>query len=156
MAKAGYLHLFEQLAAHILIPESVAREILVAPSSDPAREALEGGWGERASPREIPPSILEWGLGSGESGVLALALERRGCWAVLDDAAARRCARAMEVPLIGTLGAVLQAKRLGLIDSAAQVLMALRAAGLRLDDNVVSVSLKQAVGEDWLTGRLPA
>jgi predicted nucleic acid-binding protein len=152
MAKAGYLHLFEQLAAQILIPESVADEILAAPSSDPAREALEGGWGERASAREIPSPILEWGLGRGESGVLALALERRGCWAVLDDAAARRCARAMEVPLIGTLGAVLQARRLGLIESAAHVLLALRAAGLRLDDKVTTVALKRAVGEDWWTG----
>jgi predicted nucleic acid-binding protein len=152
MAKAGYLHLFEQLAANVLIPESVAREILVAPSSDPGRKALESGWGERASPSEIPSFILEWGLGSGESGVLALALERPGCTAVLDDAAARRCARALDIPLIGTLGAVLQARRLGLIDSAAQVLVALRAAGLRLDDKVASVSLKRAVGEDWPAG----
>jgi predicted nucleic acid-binding protein len=71
---------------------------------------------------------------------------------VLDDAAARRCARAMEVPLIGTLGAVLQAKRQGFIESAAHVLMALRAAGLRLDDKVAAVALKRAVGEDWSTG----
>lgn len=149
MAKAGYLHLFEQLAAHVLIPESVVREILIAPASDPARKALEGGWGERASPRTMDSAILEWGLGSGESGVLTLALERPGCVAVLDDAAARRCARALEVPLIGTLGAVLRAKRQGLIDSAAQVLMALRAAGLRFDDKVASVSLKRAVDEDW-------
>jgi predicted nucleic acid-binding protein len=151
MAKAGYLHLFEQLAACILIPESVADEILAAPSADPARSALEGGWGERTSAKEIPSPVLEWGPGRGESGVLALALERPGWWVVLDDAAARRCARAMEVPLIGTLGAVLQARRLGLIESASHVLRALRAAGLHLDDKVAAIALKQAVGEDWWT-----
>jgi predicted nucleic acid-binding protein len=36
MAKAGYLHLFDQLAAKLLIPEPVAREILAGPLSDPA------------------------------------------------------------------------------------------------------------------------
>jgi predicted nucleic acid-binding protein len=149
MAKAGYLHLFEQLAGRLLIPESVAREILAAPSSDPARKALESGWGERASPREVPWTVLEWGLGSGESGVLALSLESPGCTAVLDDAAARRCARALRIPLIGTLGAVLRAKREGLIASAAQAVVGLRAAGLRLDDDVIRISLQRAVGETW-------
>lgn len=149
MAKAGYLHLFEQLAAKLLIPEPVAREILAAPLSDPARKALESGWGERVSPREMPSAVLEWGLGSGESGVLALSLEIPECTVVLDDAAARRCARALRVPLIGTLGAILRAKRAGLITSAAQAVLALRAAGLRLDDEVIRTSLQRAAGETW-------
>jgi predicted nucleic acid-binding protein len=151
MAKAGYLHLFDELAAKLLIPEPVAREILAAPPSDPARKALESGWGDRISPREVPSTVLEWGLGSGESGVLALSLENPGCTAVLDDAAARRCARALRIPLIGTLGAILRAKRLGLIASAAQAVVALRAAGLRLDDATIRISLQRAVGEDWPT-----
>lgn len=58
MAKAGYLHLFDQLAAKLLIPDAVVREILAAPPSDPARKALESGWGERASPREVPLTVL--------------------------------------------------------------------------------------------------
>ena len=149
MAKAGYLHLFDQLAARLLIPEPVAREILAAPPSDPARKALESGWGERMAPGEVPLTVLEWGLGSGESGVLALSLEHPGCTAVLDDAAARRCARVLRVPMIGTLGAVLRAKRMGLIASASQAIVALRAAGLRLDDDTIRLSLQRAVGETW-------
>lgn len=152
MAKAGYLNLFDQLAANLLIPNSVSREILAAPPSDPARKALESGWGERASPREVPLAVLEWGLGSGESGVLALALERPGCTAVLDDAAARRCARALGVSLTGTLGAILRAKRLGLIASAAPALSALLAAGLRLDEKAIRTALERVAGETWPVG----
>src|SRR3954451_745168 len=70
---------------------------------------------------------------------------------VLDDAAARRCARSLRIPLIGTLGAILRAKRLGLIASAAEAVVALRAAGLRLDDDTIRISLQRAVGEDWPT-----
>jgi predicted nucleic acid-binding protein len=149
MAKAGYLSLFEQLAPTILIPEAVAREILAAPASDSARKAIEDGWGHRVPPVGIPNSILEWGLGSGESAVLASALEIRGSSAVLDDAAARKCARTLRIPLIGTLGAVLRAKRLGLIPAAAEVVKALRSAGLRLDDETIRISLQRAVGERW-------
>jgi len=151
MAKAGYLQIFDQLAAAILIPEAVFREILAAPVSDPARRALESGWGQKASPGEIPSSIIEWGLGQGESAVLALAVERPGSTAVLDDGAARRCARSLNLRLIGTLGAILRARRLDLISSAAQAFAALRAAGLRFDDEVARVSLG-TVEETWPAG----
>jgi predicted nucleic acid-binding protein len=148
MAKVGYLQIFEQLASEILIPEPVAQEILAAAPSDPARKALESGWGKITFLKEVPPAILEWGLGKGESGVLALAAERPGCTVVLDDAAARRSARALDIPLIGTLGAVLRARQMGLVDSAGQVLTALRAAGLRLDEETIRTSLER-IGETW-------
>ncbi|MFL6236069.1 MAG: DUF3368 domain-containing protein [Thermoanaerobaculia bacterium] len=51
--------------------------------------------------------------------------------------------------MIGTLGTILRAKRAGLIASAAQAIVALRAAGLRLDDEVVRTSLQRAAGETW-------
>ena len=148
MAKADYLQLFEQLATDLLIPEPVAQEILASPPSDPARKALESGWGKITFLKEIPSEILEWGLGKGESGVLALAVERPGCKVVLDDAAARRSARALDIPLIGTLGAVLRARQMGLIESAGQVLTALRAAGLRLGEETIRTSLER-IGETW-------
>ncbi|HYW83217.1 MAG TPA: DUF3368 domain-containing protein, partial [Spirochaetia bacterium] len=61
---------------------------------------------------------MEWGLGPGETAVLGVALERAHCTAVLDDASARACARAFDIPLIGTLGVVLRARQRGVIPSA--------------------------------------
>jgi len=122
-------------------------EILAGPPSDPARQALEGGWGKVVACPSISSFLLEWGLGMGETAVLALAAERR-LTAVLDDAAARTCARAMGIEVIGTLGAVLRAKKRGLIPSAADVLKGLRMAGLHLDDSVVRSAL-EGVGEGW-------
>ncbi|HEX9943566.1 MAG TPA: DUF3368 domain-containing protein [Thermoanaerobaculia bacterium] len=148
MAKAGYLSLFDRLAT-ILVPEAVAGEILNGPPSDPARKALESGWGKLVSSSTIPEAILEWGLGAGESTVLALSLERPHCCAVLDDGAARRCARALGVSFLGTLGVILRAQRAELISSAVPVLKALQAAGLRLDADTVRVALKRVSGEHW-------
>ena len=83
--------------------------------------------------------------------MLAVAMERRPATAVLDDAAARTCAKALGIEVIGTLAVVLRAKRKALIPSAADVLRALRMAGLRLDDQVVHLALK-GIGETWEQG----
>jgi predicted nucleic acid-binding protein len=150
LAKAGYLNLLSSLSTHVIVPDAVASEVLAGSPSDPARKALESGWGDRASPREIPDKVLEWGLGAGESAVLALCLEESGYRAVLDDAAARNCARALELPILGTLAVVLRARHAGLIPSASHVMAALREAGLRLDDKTIRLALERGVGESWL------
>jgi hypothetical protein len=66
----------------------------------------------------IPESIQGWGLGRGESEVLALALQQTGARAVLDDLAARRCARFLGVPVVGTGKLLVLAKRQALLSSA--------------------------------------
>lgn len=131
------------------MPGAVAREILEGPAGDPARTALEGGWGLIVNAPAAPAEVLEWGLGAGESSVLSWALAHPSCTVVLDDGEARACAKTLKVPLIGTLGVALRARRNGRIPAAAPVLAALRAAGLRLDDAVLRQALKATTGEDW-------
>ena len=148
LAKAGYLHLLDQ-SSSLLVPEAVAQEIEAGRDSDPARRALVAGWGIRTSPRHIPEAILEWGLGAGETSVLALVGEKPGRVAVLDDAAARKCALSLGIPLIGTLAIVLRAKKAGLIPSVSGVVAALVRSGLRLDERTLRTALEQGVGEMW-------
>jgi predicted nucleic acid-binding protein len=73
---------------------------------------------------------MAWDLGAGESAVISLTEATPGAVAVLDDLAARRCAQAIGLKIIGTLGLVLMAKRAGVIPSASQALDAIVAAGL--------------------------
>lgn len=151
LAEVGQAHLLEEQASELFMPEAVAAEILAGPPADPERALLEGGFGHRTVATEIPARILEWGLGRGETEVLALARQRHAT-AVVDDAAARRCAAALGLQMIGTLGVVLRAKRTGRIDSAAEVIEALRRAKLRIDDQSIRIALA-SVGEDWPVGR---
>jgi predicted nucleic acid-binding protein len=148
LAKAGHLKLLEELSGELLLPEPVAGEILAGPESDPARQALVAGWGQRVALEKTPDDLAEWGLGLGETAVLAVARQRARSTAALDDATARACAKALGVPMIGTLGVVLRARRRGLIPKAAEVLKAVRAAGLHLDDRTIRLALGH-VGEVW-------
>jgi predicted nucleic acid-binding protein len=148
LAKAGHLALLMEMANEILLPEAVVAELLMAPVTDPARQAVASGWGTRVPVTQMPDIVLEWGLGAGETAVLAVALARGDCTAVLDDAAGRKCARTLGIPVIGTLGVVLRAKYQGRIASAARIMQDLRAAGLYLDDATITNILHSA-GETW-------
>ena len=150
LAKVGHLELLLEVAPDIGIPLAVFREITAGSEDDPGRRALESGWGKRlGGGSRIHPEVLGWSLGAGETEVLSVALEKIGWTAVIDDATARACARSLSVPVIGTLGVVLRAKRQGLVTSASEIIRELRYAGLYLDDQFVRAVLKQVVGEDW-------
>ena len=130
LAKAGRLDLLTRLTDDLLLPDAVANEILQAPASDPARQAVEQGWGQRVSVDNMPAMVLEWGLGAGETAAITIALQRSECTAVLDDAQGRKCALTLGVPMIGTLGVVLRAKRFGHVESAANIVRDLKNVGL--------------------------
>jgi len=148
LAKAGRLNLLEEITSELLVPPAVVSEVLAGAAADPARRALEAGWGKRVSSPKVPEIVREWSLGAGESEVIALTMENKGRTAVLDDADGRMCARAVGIAMIGTLGVVIRAKRLGYVESAGEVIVAMRDAGLRLDDTTIELALRH-VGEEW-------
>lgn len=133
----------------VVVPRAVADEVLAGPEGDPARMFVERGRFDPCPDVIVPTSVQEWGLGAGESAVLALALETPGAVALLDDTQGRRCARAVGVPVIGTLGLVVRAARAGRLSGATPVLRDLRAAGLWLDDGLIADVLRRVLDEDW-------
>lgn len=78
--------------------------------------------------------------------MLAWAHLHPGAEAIVDDLAARRCAKVLGIPFRGTLGLVLLAKQRGRIARARPVLEALRSEGMFLSDRVLSEGLA-LVGE---------
>lgn len=131
LAKAGLLDQLLPLADEVWIPEAVAREVsAVADPADPASRwiATQSSLIHPSTP--ITPFLMAWDLGAGESAVMSLTDAKTHAIAVLDDLAARRCAQAMGLRIIGTLGLVLMAKREGIITSATRALDAIVAAGL--------------------------
>lgn len=149
-AKIGRLDLLTGPRRHVLITETVVREVEAGPENDPARVALAGGWGERVPTPPVPPALADWRLDAGEEATLALALGRPGALAVLDDTDGRRAARALGVDVVGTTGVVLRARQGGRLDAMAPVLRDLRDADIFLPRHDVLVALLASVGETWL------
>lgn len=148
LAKIGQLELLEARGRELIVPAAVSQEILAGPKSDPGRQALEAGFGGPPVVAEVASKIGEWGLGRGESSVLALA-EKRRATAVVDDRDARRAAASFGLQLLGTLGVVLRARAEKRIAAAAPVLKELRRFGLRLNDALIAAALEETFGETW-------
>ena len=60
--------------------------------------------------------VLRRALADGEREAIALAVEMRADAIVLDDLPARRVAQAAGLNVVGTLGVLLWAKRMGLVE----------------------------------------
>lgn len=69
--------------------------------------------------------------------MLSYAQHNRDYTACVDDREARRCARVLNISLIGTAGIVVLAKRRGLIDSTEGALRRLQGAGLWLSEQLI-------------------
>lgn len=151
LTRVGQVELLARLPEKAIVPQAVAVELSEASENDPARQALESGIFKIVKSPKPPPEILAWDLGQGETAVLSYALAHPEWVAILDDAAARRCAQSFSLKLIGTLAVVILAKQHGLIESAAQVLHALRGVDFRLDDAIIRAALSRTVGETWKT-----
>jgi predicted nucleic acid-binding protein len=145
-SRIGRLDLFERLAPKFLIPNAVIEEVRAGHQKDPTATAALA-WGAKYHVEDVAiiTSIEHWDLGPGESQVIAHCIDGSR-WAVLDDRAARRCAAAHNVPVIGTLGIVLRLKEKRLVESARPLVSELVAAGMFLDDEFVDRVLA-SVGE---------
>ncbi len=146
-SRGRQMELLRQFAERILVPDAVATEIRKKGMSDITVQALEQtDWLEVIPQTAIPEIIVEWGLGAGESSVLAYAYHHPGIEAIIDDLAARKCAASLNIPVRGTLGIVLVAKQRGIIASARPVIQYLIQGGLYLSKHILDEALKK-VGE---------
>jgi len=147
LAKIGQADLLLRLPERTVIPQSAATEILAGPADDLGRRWLESLQPGVIQPdKHLPLEIASWDLGAGESAVLAWAAADRSWEAVLDDRAARRCAEVMKVPVAGSLGVILSAKKRGIVPQAGPLVSALKTAGAHFSDELIAAAL-QLVGE---------
>ena len=139
----GLTELVQLAGTPVLIPKTVVDEIERFGTNDPTAMALKHfDWLVVVDPGPAPATIERWDLGLGETSVLAWAYAHPGTTAILDDLAARRCANSMGIPVRGTLGLVLTAKRRQMIPQARPVLERMRVAGMYLSDSVMNRALR--------------
>jgi uncharacterized protein len=135
LSRIGRVELLRELYTEILVPSAVLDEIIRDPSVA-LDAAFTSGWLKRVSAnnREQVDQIERDLGGRGEAEVIAVALEIEGAIVLIDERAARTYARSRGLQVLGTVGAVLNAKRRGLIERATPLLDDLRRSGFWLDD----------------------
>ena len=144
LTRGHHAELLSHFAERILVPASVASELRAKTDDNVTVGFLDSqDWITVIEDPDIPEQILYWGLGPGESAVLAVALAEKGREAIIDDLAGRKCADFLGVPVRGTLGIVLVAKERGLIPQARPVMEALIAGGMYLSRTVLDEALKR-------------
>ena len=145
-ARIARLDLFERLAPSIIVPRAVFEEVRAGREKDPTAAIALAWAAERCVPdATVPVGVEHWDLGSGESQVIAYGLAGSR-WVVLDDLAARRCAAAHGLAVIGSLGVVLRSKQRGLLDEARPWVTKLIGVGMFMDSRLLDLAL-ESVGE---------
>lgn len=144
--KSKLADLLPQLFSDVQVPPAVWQEVIVTKDDVAAQTLPSASWAQRIEAVAISPAIAAWDLGVGESEVLSYALLNPQYTAMIDDAAARRCAISLNISTLGTGGAIVLAKRRELIPSVMEPIQSLRNAGLWLSEELVQL-LKQQAGE---------
>lgn len=147
-ATARCFELLGELFDTVTISRAVRDEVMAGGTRPGAHElsaAMRAGW-----IRVAPTPMETWAfpqLGTGEASTIALALEHAGRALVLmDDVHGRQEAAARSVEVLDTAGALLAAKRAGLVDQVQPLLERLSRSGFTMADEVVRDVL-EAAGE---------
>jgi predicted nucleic acid-binding protein len=131
LGDARRITLLRDLFDTVFVPDAVSREILAKGERDVAAVELKHSpWIQRVAVDNIPAEVLAWDIGAGEGAVLAYALQNPGAEAIIDDLAARRCAKVLNIPVCGTVGLVLRAARKRVVRDPVRLLNELRDAGM--------------------------
>lgn len=152
LAKIGRLDLFTDRTRRVLLPHAVVEEIQAGEADDAATLAAGrlSDLGLAALPLIAPnPRLDVFRLDPGEAAVLTEALARPGSLAVIDDGPGRAAARALGVPLTGSLGVLIQARRDGRLPEIAPLVRGLRTAGIYLPRDADLRTLLATLGETW-------
>jgi len=139
LSRAGLLELLRVAGERLVVPAAVMDEISAKGPSDPTVQAIaRADWLDVVPTPALPARIQAWDLGKGESSVLTWGHMHPGTEVIVDDLAARRCAAALAIPVRGTLGLVLVAKKRAIIPHARPVVDRLRQSGMYLSDRLVN------------------
>lgn len=132
------LSLLQELYTEVLIPEEVQDEFLATDRLARQQALKNAPW---ITPLRLitplDPSAYPNVIHRGEAAVFALAEERGTRLVILDDKDARQHAKQIGLPVTGTVGILLEAKRSGFIDAIKPLLGTLLENGVHLGASLV-------------------
>jgi predicted nucleic acid-binding protein len=139
------LELLEKLYGSIVIPPTVRQEFLAGPLPRDRATVLENAAWIRAVQLESPRRAdMLTDLDRGEAEVIALAEEQSADLVIMDERLGRKYVRRLGLPLTGTIGVLLRAKREGHIEAVKPLLQSVVSNGFYLTEKLVDEALHLA------------
>jgi predicted nucleic acid-binding protein len=134
-ARADRLGIVRQVVRELWIPDAVYHEVVTMGAGMPgAEEVSREDWIKRRSLTSSPTTLnLPGTLGDGEREAIALAHELAAVL-IVDDAEARDAVLRLQIPVLGSLGLLREAKLQGIIPAVQPHLDTLRQQQFRLDN----------------------
>lgn len=132
------LKLLRELYQEVVIPKRVYEELLVLTEYNiPIEILLKEGWIKvvDVSSRQMVISLREK-LDRGEAEAIALAIEINAEYLLIDEKVGRVVARENQIAIIGTIGILIQGKKLGLVNSLQEKMDELRKIGFWISDSL--------------------
>jgi predicted nucleic acid-binding protein len=144
LAKVGQFTLLQDLFQHIMIPPEVFEEVVVRGVGQPgAGETYTAQWVIRGMIEQPDTAnLLTAELDRGEAEAIALALQERADWLLIDERVGRRFAQRVGLKVKGTLGILLEGVRRGFINDLQPILDTLVAKGTWIAPAVYAEVLK--------------
>lgn len=128
LLQIGELELLSKLYQQIIIPTTVFSELKILERRGfSIQDGITVGWIIIQAPQsyDLVNELLAT-LDPGESEAIALAIELQADYLLMDEKEGRQEARTRSIPIIGTLGILLAAKKEGLITNVQSKMDALR------------------------------
>lgn len=149
LAIIDQLTLLRDQFGEIWIPPAVLEELRIdedLPGSSVVREALGLGWLEVVEVEDQPFVLaLQRNLDKGEAEAIALAVQVKARWTLLDEREGRKAAKALGLEVTGVLGVLLRAKHEGKLSSLRSAMEELREeAGFRIGAELYADILKKS------------
>ncbi len=143
-ARLHHIGLLPQLFGRVLVTDIVFTECAGRsdfPESALIQEAVTRKQLELCAAPDF--SAFAQKIDAGEASAIAVAIEY-GCGVLMDDKAGRRMAMNADVPVIGTVGVLVLAKRKGLVPLVKPLLKSLATSGYFLSEEIIIAALAAA------------
>ena len=139
LGRIGRLDLLPTVVGRVIVPRTVWNELTHPETRADVSAALRSaGWIDVVD----DPAAQDLGLDPGETAAILLAEGMHADALLIDERRGRAAAIARWISVIGTLGVVAGARRMGALERAAPVVAELRADGFWLSDALVAEFLR--------------
>jgi predicted nucleic acid-binding protein len=149
LAVIGRLSLLHDQFGEIWIPDAVLEELRIQedlPGTQVIRQALKDKWMriQEASDQSLV-RVLRRDLDNGEEAAIALAVQVKAEWVLIDEKEGRNIAKSLGLKVAGILGILLRAQHEGRLPSLQTVMGQLRdVAGFRIGAELYADLLRES------------